>query len=113
MYGFSISKFFDLVFYNNERDRVYKYYDNLEDVFFVIVWVGDLVFLNEVRDYKCWLVEYGLEFLLVEFYVILDCNLKYVKEFELFFLECCCYYIGDIKIEYGWCDNLENNEINV
>lgn len=36
-YGFSISKPFDPVLHNNERDRVHKYYDNLEDVFSAIV----------------------------------------------------------------------------
>lgn len=112
-YGFSISKPFDPVLHNNERDRVHKYYDNLEDVFSAIVRAGDSVLPNEVRDYKCRPAEHGPEFSLVEFYATLDRDPKYVKEPESFFPECCCHHIGDIKIEHGRRDNLENNEINV
>lgn len=112
-YGFSISKPFDSVLHNNERDRVHKHYDNLEDVFSAIVRAGDSVFPNEVREYKCRPAERGPGFSLVEFYATLDNDPKYVKEPESFIPKFCCHHIGDIKIEHGRQGNLENNEINV
>lgn len=112
-YGFSISKPFDPLLHNNERDMVHKHYENLEDVFSAIVRVGDSVLPNEVRDYKFRPAEHGPGFSLVEFYATLDKNPKYVKEPESFIPEFCCHHIGDIKVEHGRRGNLENNEINV
>lgn len=112
-YGFSISKPFDPVLYDRERDKFHKFNGQLEDVFFAIVRAGDSVLPNEVREYKCRPADFSLDFALVEFYGTLDKDPKYVRDSEVFTPELPCKHIGDIKVEYGDKSNLDNNEIIV
>lgn len=83
-FGFSISKPFDPVLHNNERDRVHKYYDKLEYVFLPIIRAGDSILPNETREYKCQPPDSNAEFTLVEFYATFDKDPKYVKVSEPF-----------------------------
>lgn len=83
-FGFSISKPFDPVHHNNERDRVHKHYDKLEDVFLPIILAGDSILPNETSEYKCQSPDSKAEFTLVEFYATFDKDPKYVKESEPF-----------------------------
>lgn len=112
-YGFSVSKPFDPVLHDSERDRYHKHYDQLEDVFLPIVRAGDSVLPYEVREYKCRPAKLCPNFALVEFYATLDKSPKYVNDHECFTPEFPCKHIGDIKLECGNKTNLENNEINV
>lgn len=83
-YGFINSKPFDPVLHNNERNRVHKHYDKLEDVFLPIIRAGDSALPNETREYKCQPPGSNAEFTLVEFYATFDKDPKYVKEPEPF-----------------------------
>lgn len=75
---------FDPVHHNNERDRVHKHYDKLEDVFLPIILAGDSILPNETSEYKCQSPDSKAEFTLVEFYATFDKDPKYVKESEPF-----------------------------
>lgn len=83
-FGFSISKPFDPVLHNNERDRAHKHYDKLEDVFLPIILAGDSILPNEPSEYKCQSPDNNAECTLVEFYATFDKDPKYVKEPEPF-----------------------------